>query len=70
MPAYIVFDDRTLREMARCKPCTWEGLLDIKGVGRKKRDRYGRVFLGTIKDYCTEDRRGKPRHDIELVNDT
>ncbi|UCF17143.1 MAG: HRDC domain-containing protein [Phycisphaerales bacterium] len=70
MPAYIVFDDRTLREMARCKPCTWAGLLDIKGVGRKKRDRYGRVFLATIKDYCADDGRGRLPKDIELADDT
>ncbi len=68
--AYIVFDDRTLREMARCKPCTWEGLLDIKGVGRKKRDRYGRVFLATIKDYCADDGRGRLPQDIELADET
>lgn len=54
VPAYIVFDDRTLREMARRKPCTLEGLLEIRGVGKKKLRQYGQAVLAAIKNYCLE----------------
>ncbi len=52
VPAYVVFDDKTLRDMARRRPCTFEGLLSVKGVGEKKRKKYGQVVLEAIKDYC------------------
>jgi len=52
VPAYIIFGDRVLREMARRRPSTFDGLLEIKGVGEKKRQQYGKAVLATIKDYC------------------
>jgi ATP-dependent DNA helicase RecQ len=48
IPAYIVFHDRTLREMAQRKPCTEEDLLQISGVGERKAARYGAAFLAAI----------------------
>ena len=52
VPAYIVFDDKTLRDMARRRPSTEEGFLGVKGVGQKKCEQYGQGVLGTIKSYC------------------
>ncbi len=52
IPAYLVFGDRALREMARHKPITTEALLEIKGVGEKKRRQYGKIVLATIQEYC------------------
>ncbi len=52
VPAYIVFGDKALREMARTRPSTDEGLLGVKGVGEKKRQQYGEAILATIRDYC------------------
>tara|TARA_B100001123_G_scaffold65537_2_gene72697 strand:- start:4171 stop:6303 length:2133 start_codon:yes stop_codon:yes gene_type:complete len=49
VPAYIVFNDTTLREMAIKRPITPEEFLAISGVGPAKLDRYGEAFLETIK---------------------
>jgi len=52
-PAYIVFGDAALRDMARRRPSTLEGFLEGKGVGEKKCRQYGEAVLAVIKDYCT-----------------
>jgi ATP-dependent DNA helicase RecQ len=48
VPAYIVFSDKVLREMAARRPRTPEELLDVPGVGPAKLERYGQAFLGAI----------------------
>ena len=48
IPAYVVFSDAALRDMARRKPSTREELLECHGVGEKKCRKYGEVFLKTI----------------------
>jgi len=48
VPAYIVFNDRTLREMARHRPRSASELLDVPGVGGVKLERYGEAFLEEI----------------------
>ncbi len=48
MPAYIVFNDRVLRAMADERPSTPAELLRISGVGPKKLERYGDLFLEAI----------------------
>ncbi|GMV06625.1 MAG: hypothetical protein AMXMBFR53_29010 [Gemmatimonadota bacterium] len=48
VPAYIVFSDKVLREMAARRPGTSEELLDVPGVGPAKLERYGRAFLDEI----------------------
>jgi ATP-dependent DNA helicase RecQ len=52
VPAYVVFGDRALRDMARRKPATPEQLLQISGVGEKKQQQYGKIVLGAIAEYC------------------
>ncbi len=52
IPAYIVFGDAALRDMARRRPSTPEGFLQVKGVGEKKCEQYGEAVLAVIKDYC------------------
>lgn len=52
LPAYIVFGDAALRDMARRRPSNLIRLLEVKGVGEKKSQQYGEVVLKTIKDYC------------------
>jgi len=52
LPAYIIFGDAVLRDMARLRPSTLENMLYVKGVGRRKCDRYGSQFLGIIKNHC------------------
>ncbi len=52
VPAYIVFSDVTLRDMARRKPSTASDFLKVSGVGLKKEEQYGTTFLNAIKKYC------------------
>ena len=49
VPAYIVFNDATLREMAATMPSNRGELLAISGVGTKKIETYGDDFLGAIR---------------------
>lgn len=49
VPAYVVFPDRTLAEMALRRPRTLAGLGDIRGVGPTKLDKYGERFLDVIR---------------------
>jgi ATP-dependent DNA helicase RecQ len=49
VPAYIVFSDRTLAEMAIRRPASLAALADVRGVGEMKLDRYGEQFLAVIR---------------------
>jgi len=48
VPAYVVFADATLREMAVARPADEAALLAVNGVGATKLQRYGRSFLDAI----------------------
>jgi ATP-dependent DNA helicase RecQ len=48
VPAYVVFSDATLAEMAARKPRTRGDLLEVGGVGQTKLERYGDAFLEVI----------------------
>ncbi|MDO5641228.1 MAG: DNA helicase RecQ [Paracoccus sp. (in: a-proteobacteria)] len=48
VPAYVIFPDRTLQEMAERRPQTLDDMARINGVGAKKLDSYGMDFLGVI----------------------
>jgi ATP-dependent DNA helicase RecQ len=48
VPAYVIFPDRTLIEMAEKRPHTLDEMARIGGVGAKKLDRYGKAFLTVI----------------------
>ncbi len=48
VPAYVVFPDATLIEMAQERPADLDALADINGVGPKKLSEYGEVFLAEI----------------------
>ena len=49
VPAYIVFNDRTLIEMAETRPSTLAQMLDVSGVGEAKLKRYGEDFLSELR---------------------
>ena len=51
LPAYIVFGNATLVEMATLKPQTKEDMLEVKGVGEKKYETYGHIFLEAIREF-------------------
>ena len=48
VPAYVVFTDKTLREMALVRPGTMKELQSVSGVGAAKAERYGKQFLAEI----------------------
>jgi len=48
VPPYIVFSDATLKEMAKAKPIRPSQMRDISGVGQRKMDLYGDIFLHDI----------------------
>ncbi|MFT6674894.1 MAG: ATP-dependent DNA helicase RecQ [Sulfitobacter sp.] len=48
VPAYIIFTDRTLIEMAETRPRDLDGMARIGGVGAKKLETYGKAFLEVI----------------------
>lgn len=50
-PPYIVFSDKTLRDMARIKPVTNAQFLAVNGVGQHKLDFYGQRFMQTIASF-------------------
>jgi len=50
IPAYVVFGDVTLRDLARKRPATPEALLGISGIGLKKLDQYGETILEVIRE--------------------
>jgi ATP-dependent DNA helicase RecQ len=51
VPAFVVFSDAVLRDMARLKPVTNEDFLEVNGVGEKKCEQYAQVFLHAIAQY-------------------
>jgi ATP-dependent DNA helicase RecQ len=53
VPAYIVFGDASLRQMAQDKPTTLEQFEQITGVGTHKLKQYGRAFTGIIQEYVS-----------------
>ena len=51
VPAYIVFSDVSLRQMARNYPASESDFARISGVGEKKLREFGEIFLGEIAAY-------------------
>ena len=55
VPAYVIFPDRTLLEMAATRPQTLDEMRGVSGVGEKKLEKYGAVFLEVITGAVTEE---------------
>ncbi len=51
VPPYVVFNDKTLAEMAQLMPTNDSEFLKVSGVGFTKLNKYGAPFLNTIRDY-------------------
>jgi ATP-dependent DNA helicase RecQ len=72
VPAYVIFSDVSLREMARNYPTTASEFRGIPGVGEQKLKDFAEAFLGEIKNYLAAnprrtfssglERRRRPRH--------
>jgi ATP-dependent DNA helicase RecQ len=50
VPPFVIFNDMTLRDMARQRPTTEEAMRRISGVGRHKLEAYGEAFLEEIRE--------------------
>jgi ATP-dependent DNA helicase RecQ len=51
VPSYVIFHDRTLEEMAQRRPATLDEMVGISGVGEKKLQDFGEVFLAVIAEH-------------------
>lgn len=51
-PPYMIFNDSSLKQMAAKRPCTPEDFRKITGVGDKKLESYGAIFISEIKRFC------------------
>jgi ATP-dependent DNA helicase RecQ len=49
VPAYVIFPDRTLIEIAAAKPTSLDALHGLYGVGSAKLEKYGAAFLEVVK---------------------
>jgi len=49
---FLIFNDATLRSLARCRPSNPKRLLDVHGIGEKKAAEYGAEVLRAIAEYC------------------
>ncbi|MBM3422226.1 MAG: DNA helicase RecQ [Chlorobi bacterium] len=59
VPPYVVFSDRSLRDMASLLPKDEESMLAVTGVGEVKLRRYGRQFISCIIRWCDAGHNGK-----------
>jgi len=50
IPPYIVFSDKTLKELSNIMPSNKEEMLNVHGIGEIKFERYGQAFLELIKE--------------------
>ncbi|KGR76931.1 DNA helicase RecQ [Ureibacillus sinduriensis] len=53
VPPFVVFSDKTLKDMCDKKPTDEEMFLSVSGVGQNKLERYGTIFLKAIKEFSS-----------------
>ncbi|MCK9404134.1 MAG: DNA helicase RecQ [Chitinophagaceae bacterium] len=58
VPAYLIFSDSSLLDLATYLPVAQDDLPNISGFGAYKIEKYGRPFLELIQDYCQENQLG------------
>ena len=52
VPAYVIFHDATLAEIARVRPASLEALRGVGGVGARKLETYGADIVGLVASHC------------------
>ncbi len=68
IPAYLVFNDATLRDMERLKPRNMTAMLQVSGVGTYKMNLYGPQFIGVIDSYFESSKPKKTKVDTVKVS--
>jgi superfamily II DNA helicase RecQ len=53
VPAYVIYPDATLQEIARTKPKTHDELLECRGIGPAKARQYGKETLEFIRSFSS-----------------
>lgn len=51
VPAFMIFSDRSLHDMARIKPQNAADFLEVNGVGQAKTERYGQIMMKVIRKF-------------------
>lgn len=76
IPAYLIFNDATLKEMEKERPVTDEDFMQVNGVGRQKMQNYGYRFIKEIIAFSKEKREKKKtsrgnthKATLELINE-
>jgi len=59
VPPYIIFSDKTLREMSTYLPQTEKEMLSINGVGTRKYEQYGEEFADVIREFMRDNQISK-----------
>lgn len=54
VPPYVIFHDSTLREMSSLCPNDKQAMLQVKGVGEAKYEKYGELFLECLQNYMAQ----------------
>jgi len=67
IPAYLVFNDATLKEMEQDRPMSDEEFLTISGVGQRKLDVYGAAFIAEIVSFTEEKKVTRKKSDTHKV---
>jgi ATP-dependent DNA helicase RecQ len=52
VPAYVIFHDATMREIAKARPASLDDLRGVTGVGEKKLDTYGAEIIALIQEFA------------------
>jgi ATP-dependent DNA helicase RecQ len=52
VPAYVIFSDRSLVDMAVKRPTTRAAFGEVHGVGQAKLQRYGEAFLAVVRGHA------------------
>jgi len=67
IPAYLVFNDATLKDIERERPMSDEEFLEISGVGQRKLEVYGTVFINEVIAFTKEKKITKKKGDTHKV---
>jgi ATP-dependent DNA helicase RecQ len=67
IPAYLVFNDATLKEIENERPQSEEEFLSISGVGQRKLEVYGTAFINEVKAFTESKKVSKKKSDTHRV---
>jgi len=67
IPAYLIFNDATLKEIEIERPVSEEDFMQINGVGERKMEVYGAEFIAEIKAFIEEKKKTPKKSETALV---